>query len=174
MASPGNRRLAYLLGRYFPQIEADFAHYYPGTEPIELWQRRSWRRLLNLIDHLPRNSHYGQAVADDEEHAKMILAAQREAEKQGKKPPPYAPPLTSWSPERETLTEILDAIRGLAVVTANVQGNHLPMPKPSPRPRTAFDRVQHRMRMEQHESLVARVKAAQAQAAADREAGTVE
>lgn len=135
-----------------------------------MWQSRRWRFLLNVIDHLPRTSYFSQAVANDEEHALMILQAQEA----GMMPGRPGPSLTHWSPEAERLDSILDGIRALIVATANGAGAHLPPPKPVARPTTALDRVRHRQRMLKHEALVARVKAAQAEVAAAQEASTVE
>lgn len=127
-----------------------------------MWQSRRWRFLLNVIDHLPRTSYFSQAVANDEEHALMILRAQEAGMTTGRS----GPSLTHWSPEAERLDSILDGIRALIVATANGAGAHLPPPKPVARPTTALDRVRHRQRMLKHEALVARVKAAQAEVAA--------
>lgn len=72
----------------------------------------------------------------------------------------YAPPMSTWSPQVELLTSILDAVREsgvMAVMAAGAKG--IQPPKPSPRPKTALQRVQMKVQMEQHEALVARFKA---------------
>ena len=47
-------RLAELLSRYGESIEADLA--LKGWDLTELWRARRWRFVLNLVDHLPRDS----------------------------------------------------------------------------------------------------------------------
>jgi hypothetical protein len=93
-------------------------------------------------------------VANDEEHALMIL----EAQEKGLVKTTSGPPLTHWTPEAERLDSLIDAVRTLIMATANAAGGHLPQPKPTPRPTTALERVKHRQRMLKHEALVARVK----------------
>lgn len=125
-----------------------------------LWQRRDLRYLLNLIDHLPRDSFFSEAVAQDEDHARMLLA-----HPSSRGSTAYAPPLSTWSPEVELLTSILDAVQTAGIMSANVQGAKLPAPKPAPRPRTAVERLRTRAALEQHESLVARLTALREQGA---------
>lgn len=71
----------------------------------------------------------------------------------------YAPPLSTWSPEVELLTSILDAVRVSGVMAVNAQGARVEPPKPSPRPRTALERVRTNQALREHEALVARLTA---------------
>lgn len=122
---------------------------------ITLWRRRHFRRLLNLIDHLPRNSHFAEAVANDEEHARLLaeaIPASRGEE--------WRPPMSTWSPEVAMLADLIDAVNALkAVVTmANSQkGARKPDLKPYPRPGTMLEKVRREQRRKAHEELVARV-----------------
>lgn len=90
-------------------MEADFAHFYPSEDVGELWRSRRWRRLLNLIDKLPRNTHYHQAVLADPEHLAMLDRAR----KGGDAGPAPLPPLATWSAEVEMGANIRDAILAL-------------------------------------------------------------
>lgn len=87
-------------------MEADFAHFYPGEDVGELWRSRRWRRLLNLIDKLPRNTHYHQAVLADPEHMAMLDRVRG----RGDPGPAPLPPLATWSAEVEMGASIRDAI----------------------------------------------------------------
>lgn len=104
----------------------------------------------------------------------MVLRAQDEAAKAGRPQESYAPPMVQWSPEAERLDEIIDALKGLTQTLIGVNGGKAQQVKPRPRPRTAFERARMRRQFSKHEQLVARVKAAQAAAAAEAQGGTVE
>lgn len=135
-----------------------------------MWQSRRWRFLLNVIDHLPRDSWYSQAVANDDEHAEMLLAARERA---GAPRGGHHPPMQTWSAEVEHLVNIEDRLGTLITAVANANGARAKLPPPAARPQTAMDRVVSRQRMNAHEALVARVKrdsAAYAAMMAEREA----
>jgi len=121
-----------------------------------MWRSRRWRYLLNLIDHLPRNSYLSQAVADDEEHTRLMLEARERA---GKSDEPHFPPMSQWSQEAGILADLVDEIRGLRYVTiaANSGGSKPPPPVRYARPQTAADRIRADMRREKHEALANRI-----------------
>jgi hypothetical protein len=116
-----------------------------GTE----WRARRWRRLLNFIDGLPRNSAFVEAMSNDVELAEAMAVFD---------PPTSAVRLVSeWSPTVETLTTILDRL-GELIQTVAVVGRAKPGRVPSaPRPVTAMDRVRKRRREMKHKSLVSRL-----------------
>jgi hypothetical protein len=106
--------------------------------------------LLNLIDQLPRNSRYIEALADDEDLATQVLAS--------KEPPePAGPRLSEWSPELAALTAIQDRLGEVIAAVIAAAGGRPPRLRPSPRPKTAADRVRLQQRQERHLALVARV-----------------
>ena len=115
------------------------------------WRSRRWRRLLNIIDHLPRTSAYREAVADDDDLARLLLR--------------YAPPepgrpqrrMSDWSAEVEVLTAVLDRLGELVQAVAAVGGAKPKKVPPAPRPVTAYERARGNRRAERHRSLVARV-----------------
>lgn len=153
------QRLAYLIDRYRDILEYDLLEHL-GVDPGALWRARRWRYLLNLIDRLPRHSYYYEAVANDEEHAKMLAKAMasREAGDGG----PKGPPIHTWTPEVSALTEVLDAVRNVAYTVAAVNSTkRIEPPKPAQRPVTALDRLmkreRHEARQATHQKLVARL-----------------
>lgn len=101
-----------------------------------MWQRRSFRELLNLIDHLPGHSHFAAAVANDDDHAEMLLAAE-DSQPKGS----YHPSLTSWTPEVAQLVNLTDLLKNLIAVTISAANGKAPKVAPSPRPETAIDRI---------------------------------
>ena len=103
---------------------------------LELWQARRWRKLLNLIDHLPRNSFYAQAVSEDPDHMKALQAARDAAGETG---PPPPPPLAWWSAEVDAIADLRDSVIELrdTLIRVNVpkEGqNKIPAPKFTIRP----------------------------------------
>lgn len=110
-----------------------------------------WRRLLNLIDHLPRNSYYVEAMADDEELAEMALSAPERLDV------PTGPRVSQWSLEAEIIAAAVDRLGEMFAVTIVSNGGKPPRLTPYPRPVTATERVRSRLRRERHASLVSRV-----------------
>ena len=123
-------------------------------DPLLLFQRRRVRRLLNLINHLPRNTHFTEAISLDEEHAEAVARAPQE------KREPYRPPMHAWSMEAQMLATVIDrlgALQHILVAVNSKKGAGEP-PKPYPVPLVALERIRHQVRMQKHQSLVARVK----------------
>lgn len=147
------------MGRFARELEADFARLYPQHSLTGLWQARRWRYLLLLIDHMPQDTYYHQAISLDPDHAKMIVEARKRSKSEGEK---WAPPMHSWSGEVEAMTKILDAVRGLqhTLVAVNSEKGKSPKPpKPFPRPRTILEKMEYEDRRERHESLANRILA---------------
>jgi len=126
---------------------------YPGTDPYTLWRTRAWRKLLNLIDHLPQNTWYHAAVSMDVEHAMMVLEAQERAERLGQPGPPKGPGLQTWSPEVAELVGLRDDVRNQTAVIVKSNGGNAREPKPLPRPATANETARLRKRMRDHDIL---------------------
>jgi hypothetical protein len=155
----GARRLAFLVGKHFAAIEADFARWYPDRDAGLLWRQRRWRLLLSLIDHLPPNTHYHAALSMDEDHAKMVIEAEEAARKRGEMPDKKSPSVATWSPEVGVLTSILDALRENTYVTKAVatdKGGGRP-PKPAPRPTSVTESVRFKMKQKAHDILKRRM-----------------
>jgi hypothetical protein len=115
------------------------------------WRGRRWRRLLNLIDHLPRNSRLHEAMAEDERLAEHLLSQPE---------PKEAPPTRRWSEfsiEVELLAGIFDRLADVPNAIAAANGAKPRKVKPYPRPITAVERVRERKAKTKHRSVVARV-----------------
>jgi hypothetical protein len=140
-------RLVGLLQRYCGPIEASLAHYYPGMDLATEWRSRRWRKLLNLIDWLPRNSPYIEAVANDDEVAASLVD----------EPSGSGPRMSEWSPEREATVDAVDRLGNVLQAIVAVAGVKPPSVTRMPRPDTAFDRELRRRRQQRHLDLVAMV-----------------
>jgi hypothetical protein len=158
------QRLAYVVNRYRDALENDL-HIHARANLTELWRSRQWRFLLNLIDHLPRNCYYSEAVANDPEHARMIFEALSKQEPNDEAGP-AGPPLHTWSAEVAAIVDLTDAVRRveyavIAVAAGSGGGRGPKPPEPLPRPSSQVDmerkRADHRARQARHESLAMRV-----------------
>ena len=131
---------------------------YPGIDPGALWRSRQWRKLLNLIDHLPQNTWYQAAVSMDEEHAEMVLEAQAQARKSGQPDPgPPAPSLATWSPEVDMTSRAVNALKEIAYILMKANNGSPKEPKPVPRPTNAMEVARLRRKQRDHESLKSRL-----------------
>lgn len=155
-AAGGSRRLAATLERYGEAIEADLAFrlHDPGALG-RLWRERRWRLLLNLIDHLPRDSYYVEARADDEELAGEVLDL---TDALGEAAVPKAR-LSEFDPMVERLTDLYDRMGDLIAAVVAAAGAKPPKVQRAPRPETAAERLRkardQRQRHETHAALVA-------------------
>lgn len=143
-----------MIARYGDAIEYDLA--VRGIDLAREWRSRRWRRLLNLIDHLPRDSAYVEALSDDEEMAERMLGQADRAPRRR---------MSEFSVEVELLSVIAD--RQAEIINALIarRGVKPARIKWQPRPETALERVRRRKRRRQHEALVAKVLPARAQQA---------
>lgn len=114
------------------------------------WRSRRWRKLLNLIEGLPRTSAFIEAMSDDDDVAAVMLSQPREDRQTG-------PRLSEYSPEREALDRVLDRLGEVIQAVVASAGGSAPKIKPAPRPHTAVDRARARQAWTRHNSLVARL-----------------
>lgn len=120
-----------------------------------MWQSRQWRKLLNLIDHLPQNTHFYQSLMQDEDYAKQIAKAREDAKaKDGEKKP--VPRWETWSNEREGLARVEDAVRGLGQTIVGAFGGKPGEFKPAQRPETKIDQAAATLKSENHRKLASR------------------
>lgn len=157
------RRLAYIVDHYRSALTSDLM-VTSGADLGTLWRERRWTFLLDLIDHLPGHMHYSAAVANDEEHAKMVADAVTARRNAGEHPEESkGPSLIGWSPEVAAITRNTDAVNALrhAVVAVQIGKKAGDPPKPEKRPVTALEaalrRAENERRQKAHNSLVARV-----------------
>lgn len=148
------RRLAGIMDKYANELEADFPRHYPGVGPADLWRARKWRCLLNLIDHLPQNTHYHHALMNDPEHAKRVAEHKAAHPEQEKK---YSPPWHVWSPEYEALQGVIDELRILRATLVGVNGGKPGKPELTPKPTSEIREATYRKKLEVHESLASRI-----------------
>jgi hypothetical protein len=126
-------------------IEADLA--FRGFDLGHLFRTKQWRKLLNLIDHLPRHSFFAEALLLDEELAEAsieseVAPVQRHSE---------------WSADHEVLVAMFEQLQQLVHILLKVNGGKPGQFRPWPRPPSMADEARHhRLRM-RHESLVRRV-----------------
>ena len=151
-ARPGKlTRLAPLLERYGEAIEADLA--FRGWDLARLWHARRWRFILNILDHLPRDSFFAEAMANDDE---AVEAYHRNNPEAGNGKPSTR--LSELGLTEEILSGIFHRIGLLymAFVAANSEKHKQPpkMP-PWPMPELAIDRIRRREARETYDELVA-------------------
>lgn len=117
-----------------------------GTE----WRARRWRKLLNLIDGLPRDSAFMEALTSDDEWAAAVVDSPPREDLPARR-------MSEWSPELEMLTNLFDAVRDNTRAVVAAAGGKPSRVLPAPRPVTAIERARRRRRLEKHRSVVARV-----------------
>jgi len=117
-----------------------------------LWQSRQWRKLLNLVDHLPQNTHYYQALMNDEQYAKQVAKLKEDGKVDEKAPPRWE----TWSNEREGLARVEDSVRQLGQTLAGAFGGKPGEFKPAPRPETAIGKAQRNLKAQNHKKLASR------------------
>lgn len=154
------RRLAFLVDRYRSEIEYDLA-IHARQDLTTLWKQRRFRYLLNLIDHLPRETWYNEAVSNDEEHSEMIAKSLAERPESSERP---APPMRTWTPEVDMMAKVVDAVRSVNHTLAAVnseKGKTPKPPEPEPRPVSAIDKAaraaRNAARVQKHKDLTMRL-----------------
>lgn len=156
-------RLLWILGHFRNEVEVDLLQRV-GVRLGDLWQRREWRLLLNLIDHLPRTTWTQQAMANHPEYAEKVAEAiaKRRSADVSDEAPSY--PLLDWSPEVAGLAAVVDAVNALrsTLIAVNLErGKQPPKIEPFPRPRplvdTMVDKKERALRWARHEDLTRRL-----------------
>lgn len=155
------KRLIFVVGKYRDELEYDFAAHLPGENFGQLWRRRRWRKLMGLIDRLPRNSYYHLAIANDEEHAQMLADAGLLDKKEGSGEE-WAPAMQTYTAEAELLVLVINELKSLRHVMVALKSQSPPAePKWVKGPRTAIDRISathyRERRQASHQKLVARM-----------------
>lgn len=117
-----------------------------------MWRARRWRKLLNVIEQLPRTSAYAQAMATDDKLAHE-MASLPDAGGKAKWRRSYR----DYSPEVEMLSALFDRVGELIRVTAGTRGARSKSPQPAPRPIPAIERIKRRNAETRHRQTVSRV-----------------
>lgn len=121
-----------------------------------LWRSRCWRKLLNFIDHLPRTTWFSQAVANDEEHARLLAEARKEAPESERDEGPWRPSMLTYSAEVEALHWLVNELRGYRADFVNANRDpKKSSPVKSPfmllGPNTALERIGHELEIERRD-----------------------
>lgn len=119
----------------------------------QLMRTRQYRLMLNVIDGLPRNSHYGEAIAMDES---LVDPKAAKEDKDAR------PSMREWSPEYELLAANYDRLNALIQIQSSKKLNL----KPWPSPMTAAELVKQQRRKANRARLQRLVVEAQARHAA--------
>ena len=133
----GISRLLFYVSRFRDAIEADLA--FRGVSLSSLWKSRQWRKLLNLIQSLPPNSLFNEALTNDKETMMTLHRIQEERRKSGEVDErPVGPRVSQVSEEARRLGEVASLIRWLGgvIVTASpkFKGGKIPKVEPYTRP----------------------------------------
>lgn len=115
------------------------------------WQGRRWRRLLELLDGLPRTSHVHEAMVEDEELAELVLRTDKGDPVKAKRR------MSEFSVEAELLSYAVDRLGELIQAQASGRGARRRPVEPMPRPVTALARIRERRDKQHHKFTVARV-----------------
>jgi hypothetical protein len=116
---------------------------------------RRHRRLLNLIDHLPADSAFVEAMTNDPDIAERVARGEIQVAEPDPDTP-KGPRISEWSPQMGMFAEMLDRLATLITVSMVQAGAKKP-PKipPAPRPVTAIDAAarEYRKRANQENAL---------------------
>lgn len=115
------------------------------------WRARRWRKLLDLIDQLPRSSRLIEAMAADMELAEEIVKSS------GDDDPLPRRRVSEYTPEVELLSMIFDRLGDVVQTQLAVHGVKPKKLQPAPRPVTALQKAKNNQRKERHLSLVAQL-----------------
>lgn len=123
---------------------------------LDLWRDKiTVRKVLNLVDRLPRHSQFRAEFVQDDE-----IAEQWASEHDGERPVPDVP-VTEWTPEVERLTELVDVLAENTAIlaAANTKDGRYRAPQRMPRPHTAYARVLARREDDAYQDLLADIEA---------------
>lgn len=111
---------------------------------------RRYAALLELIDQLPSNSRYYEAVVNHPEYADQI-ASMPEPED------PWSPRQSEFGLNEHLLTLISDQLQQLTNVTIKANNGKPGELKPQPRPRSAIDEARERAELEWAKDFIQRL-----------------
>lgn len=134
----GIERLLFYVSRFRDAIEADLA--FRGISLSSLWKARSWRKLLNLINSLPPNSLFNEALTNDKETMMLFhrIKESRRNETGSGDDRPVGPRVSQVSEEARRIGEMVSLVRWLGgvIVAASpkFKGGKIPKVEPYTRP----------------------------------------
>lgn len=114
--------------------------------------------MLSLIDQLPRNSRYRQALANDEDMARQYLEEFDIDDDAPVSDDDGRPEMSDFGLAEELLLEVLNELKAMRSENVGLQtGKAGAKPRYRKGPMTAMERIKYRVREEQHNSLVSRL-----------------
>lgn len=135
------------MGRFTPQIRADLLQFY-GVDLSEWLEQGRWNATLELIEQLPWNSRFREAMLNDPEYAAAIAEAQVRDEAEGKKPDD-SPRVSDYGPAEQRLDSLIELNKALLMWTQKQAGvkspKRIPPEKP---PRTLVQSLKSRKEQE--------------------------
>ena len=125
------RRLFFYVSRFRDAIEADLA--FRGVSFGRLWRLRQWRKLLNLIQSLPPNSLFNEALWSDKETVVAMTEAMKNRQSSKDDRPP-GPRVSQVSEEARRLGEVVSMLQWLGgvVLTSSTKFKGAKIPKVEP------------------------------------------
>jgi len=124
-----------------------------GLDLTREWRQRRWRRLLNLLDGVRRDSYLSEAISLDEEWAEETLKREDAKKEEDRRPRRR---LSEFSVEAELLSHVVDRVGELIQTVAATRGAKPRRVEPMPRPESVVHRMRHRRAHRQHKFTVAR------------------
>lgn len=114
------------------------------------WRARRWQKLLDLVDMLPRDTLFSEALANDDELADAYVVDERDRPAATRRVSEFGPVVELLSVIADRQAETINAV----IAAAGAKPGKV---SPMPRPVTAVDRAKRRQQRATHEALVARV-----------------
>ena len=120
---------------------------------VAWWQARRWAGLLELIDQLPAPSRFNEAVLNDVEVARELVARENgDADS-----PEWSPKLSEFDLHAILLRDVIQALHGVQAAVIAGAGGKPPSISPYPSPKTALDEIRQQALQEWVDDLISRL-----------------
>lgn len=148
-----------MVDRYGAAIEVDLHREYT-LDLLDFFRGKlSWRKLNHLVRLLSSQAQTTEALANDEEVARQLMADKTAG---GQPPADPGPRFSEYTATVARLDDLKDAIAHLTATVVHVAGGKPRPGRPAKRPETAFTRARQAQIMARHYSLLGEVAEAQA------------
>lgn len=108
--------------------------------------------LLELIDQLPSASRFNEAVLNDLEFARVVVA-----QESGDDASAWAPKISEFDLHAMLLRDVIQALQGVQVAVIAASGNKPPKMQSYPGPRTALDEAREELLQEWADDLIGKL-----------------
>lgn len=122
-----------------------------GVDLSRWWRERRWKALLELIDELPAASRFNEAVLNDREFAKEVVARET-----GDRPE-WSPRVSEFDLHATLLRDVIQVLQGVQAAVIAASGNKPPKIVPYPAPKTALEEVRQEALQEWADDLISRL-----------------